>query len=207
MNEPLIQTCLFDMGNVLVHFSHERMCSNVAEVCGMDVQQATEMLIDSGLQWQMERGEVNEDEFHRTIAQQASVPVSQQALLHAAADIFWLNDSIVPLLEELRQLNMRLVLLSNTSVTHLNFIRQQFSVLDYFDDFATSFAAGALKPDDPIFDLAIQKADCPAERCFYTDDIADYIIKARTIGINAEVYSTTSATRSALRALGVPVQP
>lgn len=200
-----IQACLFDMGNVLVHFSHQKMCQNIATVCGVEVSGIHELLIGSGLQWQLERGEISEEQFHADLEQRLQKSLCIKELKHAAADIFWLNESIVPLLQELRQLGMRLVLLSNTSLTHLQFIQQNFDVLKYFDELTTSFAVGALKPDETIYQDAVNKANCSAQDCFYTDDIEPYVLQARSLGIHAEVYTDTNLTRTALRNLGVPV--
>lgn len=200
-----IQACLFDMGNVLVHFSHQKMCQNIATVCGVEVSGIHELLMESGLQWQLERGQISEEQFHADLEERLQKTVCIESLKHAAADIFWLNESIVPLLEELRQLNMRLVLLSNTSLTHLRFIQKNFAVLNYFDAMTTSFEVGALKPDPLIYQDAVARANCDAQQCFYTDDIEPYVNQARSLGIHAEVYTDTSLTRAALRKLGVPV--
>ncbi len=201
-----IKTCLFDMGNVLVYFSHQKMCENVATVCDASEADIKTLLIDSGLQWQIERGEISEQQFHSAFEKHLGKSVDFDGLKHATADIFWLNESIVPLLEELKNLNMRLVLLSNTSITHLRFIQQEFDVLDHFDAFTTSFEAGALKPDARIYEDALSKANCAPQDCFYTDDIENYVLKARQFGINAEIYTQTDKTRQALRMLGIEVR-
>ena len=122
---------------------------------------------------------------------------------HAAADIFWLNESIVPVLHELKASGQRLVLLSNTSITHIQFIERHYTVLDLMDDRVTSFEAGALKPESRIFEVALEKAQCTPEECFYTDDIAAYINKALTFGIHARLFTTTESLRQSLKELSV----
>ena len=124
-------------------------------------------------------------------------------LRHAAADIFWLNETIVPVLNQLKSVGMRLVLLSNTSITHLNFIERNFRVLELMDDRVTSFEAGAIKPEDRIYEVALSKAWCEPDECFYTDDIEAYIQKAETLGIHARLYTTTERLLSDLRDLKV----
>jgi len=200
-----IKTCLFDMGNVLVYFSHQKMCRNVASVCEVAEADVTDLLLDSGLQWQLERGEISEAEFHSGFEKSLGKSVNFDSLKHAAADIFWLNESIMPLIDELKQSGMRLVLLSNTSVTHLRFIQANFDILNRFDALTTSFEVGALKPDEAIYRDALDKANCRPEHCFYTDDIEAYVHQARLLGIHAEVYSETAGIRSALTALGVDI--
>ena len=78
-------------------------------------------------------------------------------------------------------------------------------MLGFFDDFTTSFEAGALKPDAKIYENALARANCEPQECFYTDDIEEYVLKAASFGINAEVYTQTDKTRQALQSLGVAV--
>lgn len=200
-----IETCFFDMGNVLVYFSHDIMYRNVAALCGVSAERARELLALKGLNEQLERGAVTEEQFHAEVESALGRQIDIDDLRIAVADIFHLNESIVPLLQELKSLGIRLVLLSNTSITHLRFIKQQFDVLSWFDDMTTSCESKALKPETAIYNDALARANCPPEHCFYTDDIEDYVVKARQFGINAEVYSETTHTRAALRNLGVPV--
>ena len=202
-----IKSCLFDMGNVLLYFSHQQMCRNVAAVCGAPESQINELLLKSGLQWELERGQISEQQFHVGFEQSLGQSVDIEALIHAAADIFRLNESIVPLIDELKALGLRLVLLSNTSITHLRFIQQNFDILEQFDALTTSYEVGTLKPDARIYEDALRKANCAPQDCFYTDDIEDYVVKARSLGINAEVYTDTATTREALKRLDVDLSP
>ena len=61
----MIRTVLFDMGNVLMPFSHYRMCAQIAVLSGVSTRRTWSLLIDSGLQWKFERGELSEAEFHQ----------------------------------------------------------------------------------------------------------------------------------------------
>ena len=191
------------MGNVLVHFSHQKMCKNIATLCGWSEPETKKFLLDEGRQWKLERGEITEEQFHDEFCQASGKPLNIDELRHAAADIFWLNESIIPVLHQLKDAGMRLVLLSNTSITHLNFIERNFNVLELLDDRVTSFEAGAIKPENRIYEVALSKARCDPGECFYTDDIEAYIRKAETFGIHARVYTTTESLLQSLRELEI----
>ncbi len=191
------------MGNVLVHFSHEKMCRNIAPLCGWTEAETKKFLLNEGRLWKLERGEITEEQFHEEFCQATGRPLDIDELQHAATDIFRLNESIVPVLHQLKNAGMRLVLLSNTSVTHLNFIERNFNVLELMDDRVTSFEAGAIKPEDWIYEVALSKANCDPHECFYTDDIEAYICKAETFGIHARLYTTTESLLKSLRELEV----
>ncbi|MCC7422276.1 MAG: hypothetical protein IT428_18515, partial [Planctomycetaceae bacterium] len=151
----MIRTCLFDMGNVLLHFSHEKMCAQIGALCGLSELEMRALLHDSGTQLDFERGRMSEPEFHRWLVAKVAMDMEIDALRVAASDIFVLNEPMLPILDRLKELGIRLVLLSNTSVSHFEFIRERFDVLDRFDDFVVSFRAGAVKPEAPIYEAAL----------------------------------------------------
>ena len=199
----MIRTCLFDMGNVLVHFCHDRMCKQIGALCGRTGPEMKQQLIESGWQWDFERGLVSPDQFHRWFETTFNTKLNQDDLARAASDIFTLNEPIVPVLDELKSRGYRLVLLSNTSIFHYEFIRDQFQVLDRFDDFVLSFEVKALKPDPVIYEQALKKIHCDAPDCFYTDDILKYVEGGRRHGLDAEVFTTVSQLKTHLAVRGV----
>ena len=71
-----------------------------------------------------------------------------EALLQAGSDMFGLQVDIVPIVAQLTAANIRIGILSNTSLPHWEFLtRGQYRILqDYFDVFALSFQIGAMKP-------------------------------------------------------------
>jgi glucose-1-phosphatase len=186
---PGIRTLLFDMGNVLVHFSHERMCAQIGDLCRRTGSQVRSALIDSGLQWDFERGRLTEAEFHRRLEQLFGCTLDFERLVHAGSDIFELNRPIVPVLKNLKAGGSRLVLLSNTSISHFQFVYRNFGVLDLFDEFVLSYEVGALKPQPEIFRAALEKIACSPAECFYTDDIPEYVAAGRSHGLQAEVFT------------------
>lgn len=199
----MLQTIVFDMGNVLVHFCHRRMCRQIGEVCQSTQQEVERHLIDSGLQWNFERGLIAPDELHRRVEELFGRAVDFSALQHAASDIFTLNEPIVPVLDALKRQGFRLVLLSNTSVWHYEFIRERYDVLQRFDDTVLSYAVGAIKPEPPIFEAALNRLQCAPEHAFYTDDIPKYIAAGREYGLQAEVFTDVPALRQHLLQRGI----
>jgi len=201
----MIRTFFFDMGNVLVYFSHERMCEQIGALCDHKGPDIWEKLFGTGLQHDFERGRISESEMHRRIETVVGRSIEFDALVRAGSDIFTLNESIVPVLDTLKARGHRLVLLSNTSVSHLNWVRQEYDVLERFDHLVTSYEAGAIKPEPAIFEAAVAAAECEPGECFYTDDIAEYVETARTYGIDAEVFIDTPTLVGHLSDRGIDV--
>ncbi len=191
---PPLKTVLFDMGNVLVFFCHERMCRQIGEVCGgRSADEIRGVLLDSGLQWDFERGFISEEVFRQRLEQALRCQIDAARLQLAAADIFELNASLLPVLDALKRQGLRLMLLSNTCITHVNFIRAKYDFLDRFDHLVVSYEAGAIKPEDGIYRAALAAINCEPAECLYLDDIPAYVEKGRTFGLQAEVFTTTEA--------------
>jgi len=202
----VIKTFLFDMGNVLVYFSHDLMCEQMGALCGKTGPEIRELLIDSGLQWEFERGRMSPQEFCNRFENEVNYRVQLDKLLHAGSDIFTLNEPIVPILDSLKSLGHRLVLLSNTSVAHFKFVSQNYDVLGRFDDFVVSYKVGAVKPEPEIFQAALNAIDCQPDECFYTDDIAEYVQLGRQNGLQAEVFTDTENLVDQLRQRDIHVR-
>lgn len=201
----MIRTFLFDMGNVLAFFSHDKMCEQMGLLCGRSRFEIQSLLIESGKQWEYERGKLTPTEFHHWFEEAVGQSVDVEALEVAGSDIFELNHSILPVLDSLKAQEFRLVLLSNTCVSHFEYIWEKYDVLQRFDDYVTSYAAGAIKPEPAIFAYALEKIQCAPEEAFYTDDIPDYIKEARKLGILGEVFTDTPTLAGQLALRGVHV--
>ncbi|HID21384.1 MAG TPA: HAD family phosphatase [Planctomycetaceae bacterium] len=196
----MIRSFLFDLGNVILFFSHEKMCQQVADVCGRPVDWVWRVLFDSGLQRRFETGQMSEAEFHRWFQEAVQSEVDFDQLRVAASDIFELNEPMASLLEELKRGGYRLVLFSNTCVTHYEFVVQRFPILRVFDAAVLSFEVGAAKPESPMFEQALREIQCDPDACFYTDDIEAHIAAGRRFGLQAEVFVDVPRLRQDLAA-------
>lgn len=196
----MIRTFIFDMGNVLVRFSHERMCEQIGALCGKSGPEIRACLIDTGLQWEFERGQCNEKTFHQRLEAATSRRIPIDELRHAASDIFEPNEEVVAIVRGLKSAGHRLVLLSNTSIAHYEFIRSRWDLLEPFDEFVLSYEVGAIKPEPAIFKAALAAIRCLPDEAFYTDDIPAYVEAGRRHGLDAEVFTTAHELRAQLAA-------
>lgn len=199
----MIHTCLFDLGNVVLFFSHEQMCAQIGAVCGRSAADIRDILFDAGLERAFERGDVSEQQFHLRLQEAVGREVDVEALKQAGSDIFRLNAAMVPVLKTLKARGTRLVLLSNTSVTHFDYVRRRFDVVEIFDAYVLSCEVGAVKPEPAIFEAALDAIQCAPTECFYTDDIAEYVETARGYGLQAEVFVDVPTLIEQLRLRGI----
>ena len=132
-----------------------------------------------------ETGLVEPREFVEQLSGILDIRVTYEEFCEIWSCIF-LPHTLVPesILEGLRR-RYRLLVLSNTNALHFAMVRQSYPILRHFDDFVLSYEVKAMKPAPAIYREAIARAQCRAEECFYTDDIAEYVEGARKEGIDA----------------------
>ena len=205
-SHTMIKTFLFDLGNVLLFFSHDRMCEQIGQLCDRSADEIRELIFTPNKHLEYERGEMTEAEFQEWLEQQTSTSLSRTELRRATGDIFQPNESMFPLLKELSTRGHRLVLLSNTNYSHIAFVRDTYSILDEFDHLILSYEVGAVKPEAAIFEEALARIECRPEDCFYTDDIPEYVEWGRSFGLRAEVFTNTEQFVEQLESFGIQLR-
>ena len=200
-----IKTFLFDMGNVLVKFCHDRMCRQIGELCGHEGPKVKQLLLDSGVQWDFERGKVTEAVFLEQMDEILGSPLDRSKIYAAGSDIFHVDQEMLPVLEFLKGKGYRLVLFSNVGETHYRWIGERFDFLKWFDDTILSYKEGGVKPEPPMYEAALTRIQCEPGECFYTDDIAAYVARGREYGFQAEVFTTAASLREQLALRGIEI--
>ena len=193
-----MKTVIFDIGNVLVHFSYQQMLERLAHHYNVPAERVRQMFVEEGLSARYESGKVSTEEMFLELGGLSALTPHSDLIVEAMGDIFHENSSIVPIVHALKKQGKRLIILSNTSPIHWNYIKENFSIVDLFDERVLSFEVGAIKPQKEIYEAALLKAACAPEECFYTDDIIEYVTIARTFGIDAEQYLDTPTLKKQL---------
>ncbi len=195
----------FDLGNVLLHFSHEQGIRQMAEVAGVDVAKVREAVYDVELQTRYERGELNGRQYFDIFCQRTGTRPDFDRLARAAGNIFTVNTSIKPILSSLAAAGHRLGLLSNTCDIHWDYLADgRYSTIpDIFETVVLSYKVGAVKPEPKIFQAAAEMACVPPAEIFFVNDIPGHVAAARAVGFDAVQYTTTPALVSELRHRGV----
>lgn len=196
-----IRAFIFDLGNVLLQFSHQRMYEQVAALGGRDVEDVRAVFC-GGLGDEFECGRLTATQVHRALETELRCAFDLARLETAVGDIFELNPDMPPLLDELRRRGYPLILLSNTNETHIKWVRSRFDILERFDRCVLSYEIGAMKPDPRIYAAAVEASGVAPGECFYTDDIPLYVEQGRAAGLQAEIFTGAAELRRALSARG-----
>lgn len=198
-----LKTVYFDLGNVLVFFSLPKMFDQIGSSAGMTPSAVKELLFNTNLRERYEKGRIGTREVFQTFQIHAKKPCSLDAFKEAFCNIFTPNLELWHVVEELKNKGMRLILLSNTSEGHFEYCEKHFPILQLFDHKILSYKVGAWKPDEKIFQKALEKAHCLPEECLYIDDIPEFIESAAKLGLPGIVYQNTADLKGVLSENGI----
>lgn len=192
------KTIIFDLGNVLVDFSHEKMFKQVSMVTGIPPQDVYELLFEERTGYQYERGLITTEEISALIQKKATLSFETPQLLEAASTIFTPKEEMELLVKKLKGLGYRLIVLSNTFQPHIEYISKHFTILSHFDHHIFSYKVGYAKPEPKIYEIALKKAESTPSECFFIDDKIENIRPAEILGIRCHHFRTPSLLLDAL---------
>lgn len=177
----------FDLGNVLLNFDHEIACRQMAEVAGIATDRVREIVFESDLEWRYERGDISSQDFYESFCQLSGRQPDMDALKHAAAAIFELNEAVESIVLRLHRSGRQLGILSNTCEAHWEYVSDgRYELLDEpFSVYALSYELRSMKPEKKIYLAAAELAGFSPQEIFFVDDRPDNVQAALQAGFDA----------------------
>jgi len=183
---------IFDFGKVLANYDHMITCEKLADFSPFPAEEIYQRIFKTELEERYDKG-LDSRIFYRRVKEKiwADSRLTWELFKEIWGDIFSENPGIERVLEKIKP-EIKLFLLSNTNEIHWEYISQMPVIKKFFPDekqLILSFKLGLRKPDPLIFKEAIKRADCPAEKIVYIDDIPEYVQIARELGIKGILYN------------------
>lgn len=176
---------LFDIGNVLVTFDFEPAFSAArrrSRRATMDTFQQVQKMKN-----RLESGRMGDQEFIDGAMEALGYQGSEAEFRDLWNDIFSPNPPMWQVTEQLAA-RFPLYLLSNTSGLHMDHLRAKFDIFRHFRDGIYSHSAGCMKPDDAIFQQAIERFGLNPARTVYIDDLPANAAAGRRLGFDTIEY-------------------
>jgi glucose-1-phosphatase len=201
----------FDLGKVVLSFSHAQMCRQMGDVAGISPDVVRDVLFGDdetqAAQWQYEVGQLSTADYYEYFCVRTGTRPDRARLEHAACDIFRPLEETMALVRRLAAAGHRLAILSNINSLHWQFVSDgRFDVLGGvgqpgrpFGWAVLSYEAGSMKPDERIYRVAVERAGVPAERVFFVDDRIENVEGARALGLDAVLFLDVETLADDLR--------
>ena len=154
--------------------------------------------------FEMERGEIGEDEFLALLADGLEPLLDHEPHLHRFRELFIgtlePNPPMIELLRELKGRGLRMAMLTNNVKEWEPHWRPMLPVDEIFETVVDSAFVGCRKPEPRIYEITLERLGLPAEQCLFIDDMLLNIEAARELGLNAVHFEETDAAVAEIRA-------
>ncbi len=201
---PVIQALILDLGNVLAFHDNALLFARLAERGGKDPALLARQLL--GPDWlAANRGELDAEGIRARVCGQLGVDIPMEEFAPLWSCHFRIHQEVLPMVERLVG-RVKLVLLSNTNVLHVQYLLPRLPLLSRFDHLVLSNEVGMVKPDPEIFWEALRRAGVGPRQAAFFDDMQEYVEAARALGIQGEVFTDAQTFQGQLRRLGLEGQ-
>lgn len=196
---PLIQACFFDIGGVLIDFDPEVMLQNLSTVTGLQKTEILALDEKHQLMERLETGKMTFLDFQKILTKEKNI--SSEELATAINSSFKEKKEVHQIVLRLKELQIPLFTLSNTSKVHFEHLQENCSIFSAFDDHVLSYEIGYRKPHLEIYSSALQKAN--HQKCLYIDDIKEFCTAGQNLGMEVHHFQNAVQLHSHLIDLGV----
>lgn len=206
MSEPnsKIKTIFFDVGGVLLELNVQPMMMEFLRASGLSPAELRSRW-DETHYHQFERGEISFKQYYRHIA--ATMPnnfIDEAGFRQMWCDILTGPTPTVDLIAPLKT-EAQVWFLTNTNEAHEGLLTGKFDLFDQVDGVIASHLEGCRKPEEKIYDLALQRAGVQAAQALFIDDRADNVAAAEAKGIKSHLYTGVEGVRVFLQGYGFSV--
>lgn len=201
----------FDLGNVLLNFSVQRLLYQVSELTGRSEEEVRHVLFGEKKYQHLECGDITPQEYFDQVCVAFDLKINPNDFIEATNNIFWVNESILPVIRHMAKVFQPRGILSNTGPAHWHYFQSTFHCITslFPKHLITSFQVKCMKPFPKIFEAALAEArlelpDLLPEEVLFIDDLEANVLGARDVGFVAYHYQDTPQLIEELVRLGLP---
>lgn len=192
---------ILDLGNVLAFHDNALLFRRLGERAGLEPTEAERRL--SGAGWTAaNRGTLDAEGIREDVCGALGVRLPADEFDALWSCHFTVHHAVMPRVEGLVG-RVKLVLLSNTNVLHVEWLKPRLPVLERFDHLVLSCEVGRVKPEPAIYLEALRHAGCAPHEAVFFDDLPQYVQAAQALGLRGHVFTTADAFDAQLEALGL----
>lgn len=178
---------IFDLGNVLIEWNKEKILS---KICKNDLEYNlfNKFVFQSNLWIDLDNGKISLEFLENQLIDEMGHQYQDQ--IH---ELVWnwfnyvdLYDEVYELIEQLKEKNFQIYVLSNTSsIFHILLDSVLSKVSSVLDGYVISCEVKMMKPQKEIYLSLVNKYQLDIKDCIFLDDLEENVEAARTLGIKA----------------------
>ncbi|WP_411825756.1 HAD family hydrolase [Luteolibacter sp. AS25] len=177
---------LFDIGNVLLAFDFEKSLSTLLPPDHPNPQATIGKLLER--KDSFETGEISVEDFTTWALGILESDATPAEFHQAWQNIFTPNQAMWQNVRQLSDQGHRLILFSNINAIHAPWIFEEFPQFEIFRHAVLSFEAKSIKPQESIYQHAIDKYALHTSETFYIDDMEKNVQTGYQMGFQTHHY-------------------
>jgi len=203
MNLSSIEVILFDLGNVILPFTHYQIAEKLSQFSQrkefQDPQRIFSYLFDfeKGAVNGYEVGKVSSIQFFKSLKKYLHLSLSFKKFIPIWNDIFTEDQGVSEIIRSLKG-KKKLGLISNTNPLHFDYILSKFPVIRIFDKWILSHEVGFKKPDVHIFQKAMEWASVEPGKILLIDDMKKHVDVAVSLAMQGIHFISAQQLREEL---------
>ena len=203
MSQSPIEVILFDLGNVILPFTHYQIAEKLSQFSQrkefQDSQRIFSYLFDfeKGAVNGYEVGKVSSIQFFKSLKKYLHLSLSFKKFIPIWNDIFTEDQGVCEIIRSLKG-KKKLGLISNTNPLHFDYILSKFPVIRIFDKWILSHEVGFKKPDVHIFQKAMEWASVEPGKILLIDDMKKHVEVAVSLGMQGIHFISADQLRKEL---------
>tara|TARA_B110000438_G_C15761076_1_gene627307 strand:- start:888 stop:1496 length:609 start_codon:yes stop_codon:yes gene_type:complete len=183
-----IDTIFFDLFGVLIGINMEVVINHISKSTKTPFLTTKDIVMGEPFM-ELERKEINFEEYFNKISNQ----FTRDFITLDELNNIWTNSDIgeLPIVSEIKKLNTlyNIWIITNTTESHIEKLKRQFSFLNNINGIITSESAGYQKPNFKIFKYALNKTKSEIYSTIFIDDNYNNVIAAENMGIISHRYT------------------
>jgi glucose-1-phosphatase len=195
---------IFDLGGVLVKVDTSRILRFICERSSSSPEEVKKILNDPGLLNPIQIGQLSPKQFYEKLKKRLGFSFNFEQFALNWNGILSENTDTTWVLERLRQ-RYNIGVLSNTNVMHDEYIKNTWPVFNHVHYWVASYTVGLMKPEPQIYQLMLKQADVQPHEAVYVDDVEEFVVAARRLGITSVHFTDGLELERELRNAGLHV--
>ena len=180
----------FDLGNVLIDVDKQKAVELFAQEFKLG-EEGIKKIADSSLEKKFAEGKIGIDDYIdqlNNIFNNAKNELTLQRVKEIWKHPFTKIDSTENILDSLRG-QTDIFLLSNTNPLHILAVKEKYpALIPKFQKKIYSYDAGTSKPDQKIYEYALERTGVKPENSIFIDDLEENVDSARELGFYVHQY-------------------
>ena len=195
------KAAIFDLGGVIVDVESDRLMAIAAQLSGLSFDEVLAAVYHPDL-LQFELGRLSPEQYYAGLKSRIRLPWTFEQFVGFWNDILREKRDVTALVERLHG-RCRLLVLSNTNILHMRYMKAIVPVLSKFDHLVGSYEVGACKPNPSVYRAVIERSGVEPAEAVYFDDRLEMVEGGRCVGLRAIRFEHARKLEQDLRDVGL----